>query len=92
MGSSRTRSRSGLSLVLFVLAQVAGVVLWLGYVVTWVGWQGFLGLLIGLFTVPGVVIFPFIYWVVEDAFPVNYFALWAASVVLMVLSGLVSRD
>ena len=92
MGSSRTRSRSGLSLVLFVLAQVVGAVLWLGYVVTWVDWQGFLGLLIGLFTLPGIVIFPFIYWVVEDVFPVNYFALWAASAVLMVLSGLASGD
>ena len=90
MGSSR--SRSGLSLVLFVLAQVVGAVLWLGYVVTWVDWQGFLGLLIGLFTLPGIVIFPFIYWVVEDVFPVNYFALWAASAVLMVLSGLASGD
>ena len=90
MGSSR--SRSGLSLVLFVLAQVVGAVLWLGYVVTWVDWQGFLGLLIGLFTLPAIVIFPFIYWVVEDVFPVNYFALWAASAVLMVLSGLASGD
>lgn len=92
MGTSRTRSRSGLSLVFFVLAQVTGAVLWLGYVVTWVNWQGFLGLLIGVFTAPGIVIFPLIYWVVEDVFPVNYFALWAASVVLMVLSGLVSKD
>lgn len=86
------KSRSGLSFVFFLLAQAVGVVLWIGYVLTWVEWQGFLGLLIGVFTLPGVVIFPFLYWLVENEFPVRYFALWAASVILMTLSGVASDD
>lgn len=73
-------ARTGLALAAFVAAQVVGFLLWIGYVLTWVDWWGGFGLIIGLITVPGLVIFPFIYWVVENDFPGNYFMMWFAMI------------
>lgn len=78
---------------LFVIIAVAtAFIIWLGYVAVWYQWQGVLGALIGLFTSPGFVIFPFIYWVVEDAFPVRYFIMWGISIVFWGLAGVTFED
>ena len=81
-----------MSFVLFSAGQLVGLVLWYVYVATWVRWQGGLGFLIGVFTLPGVVVFPVIFWVVENSFPVNYLLLLGASIGLMLLSGIVSTN
>lgn len=78
MGSKT--ARTGFALMAFVAAQIVGLLLWIGYVLTWVDWWGGLGLIIGLITVPGLVVFPFIYWVVENDFPANYFLMWFAMI------------
>lgn len=74
MGSKT--ARTGFALIAFIAAQIIGLLLWIGYVLTWVDWWGGLGLIIGLVTVPGLVVFPFIYWIVENDFPANYFIMW----------------
>ena len=79
-------ARTGLAIFAFAAAQVLGVLLWIGYVVTWTEWWGVLGLIVGLITVPGLVIFPFIYWVVENDFPTNYFLVWFAMIGLYFLA------
>lgn len=79
-------ARTGLAFFAFAAAQVLGVLLWIGYVVTWTEWWGVLGLIVGLITVPGLVIFPFIYWVVENDFPTNYFLVWFAMIGLYFLA------
>lgn len=81
-------TRSGLALFFFLAAQAAGLVLWVTYVMTWIDWWGGFGLLVGVLTMPGLVIFPFLYWIVENQFPWNYFALWAAMIVLGIMSAL----
>ena len=86
------RTRTGLSLLFFTLAQLIGLALWIAYAATWTRWQGGLGFLIGVFTAPGLIIFPFVFWMVENSFPVNYFLLWLVGLALMVLAGLTAGD
>jgi hypothetical protein len=75
-----------------IIALVTAFIIWLGYVAVWYQWQGVIGGLIGLFTSPGFVIFPFIYWVVEDRFPTRYFVMWGISIVFWGLAGATFTD
>jgi len=84
-------ARSGLAVFAFLAAQVLSLALWVFYVMTWIDWWGGFGLIVGVITVPGVVIFPFLYWIVENHFPWNYFAMWAGIFALFTLAA-VSRD
>ncbi len=66
----------GIGIVFFVVSILASLVLFFYYCVvlrTWLG--GFLGTLVAIFTSPSVFVFPFVYWLVERAFPVFYFEL-----------------
>ncbi len=84
--------RRGLAGVLYVLSQIGGVLLWLGYIGTWQRWQGGLGFIIGIATFPGIVVFPVIFWFVENRLPMGYCVLWVASLVLFLAAGLLSSD
>ena len=86
------RSRTGLAYLALMAAQLVGIILWITYVMTWVDWWGGIGLLVGALTVPGIVIFPFLYWIVENEFPWNYFSLWLGIAVLYLLSALASSE
>lgn len=86
-------ARSGLAVFAFLAAQFLGLVLWVFYVMTWIDWWGGFGLLVGVLTMPGLVIFPFLYWIVENQFPWNYFSLWAAMIAFGIMSSLsANRD
>lgn len=78
--------------MLYVLSQIGGLVLWISYIGTWQRWQGGLGFLIGIFTFPGIVIFPLIFWIVENRLPIGYCVLWFASLALFIGAGLLSTD
>ena len=57
--------------------------LWLGYHLTLIMWVGgFFGFIISIVVIPGFVIFPFIFWIVEGVFPIGYFILFGESIVL----------
>ena len=57
---------------------VAGVFQLIFWFVAWANWLGGLGVIIGIFLTPRVVIFPIIYWIVEGVFPTLYFVLMFA--------------
>lgn len=86
------KTRTGLAGVFYVLPQLGGLVLWLAYIGTWQRWQGGLGLIIGIATFPGIVIFPVIFGFVENRWPVGYCVLWVASLILFVAAGFASSD
>ncbi|MBW2422109.1 MAG: hypothetical protein JRH19_26490 [Deltaproteobacteria bacterium] len=44
------------------------------------GWMGWPGLLLGIVSAPGAVVFPFVSWYVEGVFPTTPFVVWALSV------------
>jgi hypothetical protein len=69
-----------------VLWYGAGIITWFIMMSSMYQWWGGLGLLGGFVFVPGVVLFPFIYWLVEGAFPIMYFVIWAIGVFGFIIS------
>lgn len=80
------KARHGVGGALFVISQICAFVLWIVYVNVWMYWQGGLGFLIGLMTVPGVVVFPVMFYMAENRWPVGYLVLWAITIGLWVAS------
>jgi len=61
-----------------LIVAVTGVLQLIFWFLAWANWLGALGVILGIFLTPGVVIFPIIYWIVEGVFPTVYFALMFA--------------
>ncbi len=51
-------------------------------------WLGCVGSFLAVVFCPGVVIFPIVYWIVEGAFPVTYFAVWGLGILGVIIRGL----
>ena len=82
-------TRTGVAGALFLAAQLIFFVLWLGYLKVWMHWTSW-GLIIGMISTPGVIIFPILYWIVEGSFPLGYFLVWAVGLGLGVASAAVA--
>jgi len=78
-------AKTGLGLTGLAVWILSSFILWLMWLITWVDWLGGFGILIAIFATPGLVIFPFIYWIVENTFPFEYFLLWIIAGVGMML-------
>lgn len=89
MGLIRT-VRQGTAGALLITAFALAAVLWLAYAVTLTNWLGALGAIIALVAAPGIVIFPILYWIVEDRFPVWYSLLWIAVAILYAVSATIA--
>jgi len=76
-----------------------GMVLWWGAgLVTWVimilnlfSWWGVLGVIAGVIFFPGVIAFPFLYWLMESAFPIIYFIIWGVGIAGFIISSFFSE-
>lgn len=82
----RSHARTGIGAIFFLLAQISGALLWCTYVAVWTQWQGGLGFLIGLISVPGIVIFPVLFFLAEHQLPTGYLSLWGITLLLWLLS------
>lgn len=49
-------------------------------------WLGGLGIFVGLLVSPGVVVFPIVYWFIENVFPTLYFTVWAVGIVGLIIT------
>ena len=67
------------------MATIAGVLLWIFQLWFFTKWLGFLGTILGFILVPGIVIFPGLYWAIEKSFPILYFAIWGIGIVFVIL-------
>ena len=85
-------ARNGVAGLALIAAQLCAFILWIGYAITWTQWLGFFGFLIGLSTAPGLVIFPLLYWIVENEFPIGYAAIWLVGLLLFTLSAAMGSD
>jgi hypothetical protein len=85
-------ARNGVAGVALIAAQLCAFILWIGYAITWTQWLGFFGFLIGISTAPGLIIFPLLYWIVENEFPIGYAAIWLAGLLLFMLSAAAGGD
>jgi hypothetical protein len=77
-----TASRRALGAILIGLGVLFGLLLWAMYMIALVDWIGAVGFLVAVIAVPGIVIFPVAYWVIEGTIPVTYFAFLFAGILL----------
>ena len=64
-----------------ILVLISGAVTWLFMMLALIQWWGFLGFIASFIFTPGVVVFPFVFWLVENQFPTNYFIAWGVGIV-----------
>jgi hypothetical protein len=64
-----------------ILVLISGAVTWIFMMLALIQWWGLLGFIASFIFTPGVVVFPFIYWVVENQFPTSYFIAWGVGIV-----------
>ncbi len=50
----------------------------------WLG--GFFGTIVAILTVPGMIVFPIIYWFVEGAWPIMYLVFCAIEVIIILVA------
>lgn len=67
----------------FLASALVIVGLWVHALWEWLAWPG---LLAGLLTAPLAVVYPFVRWFVDGAFPVGTFAIWTLGVAGIALS------
>ena len=63
-----------------LLVMASGTVTWIFMLLALIHWWGGLGIVASFFLTPGVVIFPFVYWIVENQFPLIYFIAWGVGI------------
>jgi hypothetical protein len=71
---------------------IAGVLLWIFYLLVLVDWMGAIGFVVAVVAAPGVVVFPIIFWVVEGSPPFAYFGYLAAAIMLPLLGTGLRQD
>ena len=91
MTAARTLSRS-VGGFLVGMGILAGLLLWVLYLLTLVNWMGAAGFLVAVIAAPGVLVFPIVYWAVEGTLPVAYFAYLLAGILLPSVGASLMRD
>lgn len=84
--------RSILENIGYLLWIGAGILLFIFWLQTMSSWLGFLGIILALILAPGLVIFPFVFWIVEGVFPTFYFVVWGIGIVGLIIAGISSKD
>ena len=80
--------KKGLGFICVAIALITGAWLWLGYLDALSDWFGsVLGAIIAVVGIPGIPLFPFVYWYVEGRFPDLYFLLMVISAGASMLAG-----
>lgn len=70
----------------------AGILMFIFYFLALTKWLGILGSFLSFILAPGIVLFPFVFWIVEDMFPSFYFILWAIGMVGVVIAAVSHKD
>jgi len=75
--------------IFFIFWMLASLILFFDYWQVLTSWLGaILGSIVAFLASPGVFLFPFVYWLVQGAFPVFYFELLAVCAGSALISGL----
>jgi hypothetical protein len=75
-----------------LLVIISGVITWLFMMAALVQWWGLIGFIAAFILTPGVIVFPFVYWVVESQFPLIYFVAWGIGIVGLIIGSINSDD
>lgn len=68
-----------------VMILISGVITWVFMMLALIQWWGLLGLVASFVFTPGVVVFPFIFWIVENQFPTTYFIAWGIGILGLII-------
>jgi hypothetical protein len=68
-----------------ILILISGAITWIFMMLALIQWWGLLGFIASFIFTPGVIVFPFIYWVVENQFPTSYFIAWGVGIVGLII-------
>ena len=68
-----------------ILVLISGAITWIFMMLALIQWWGLLGFIASFILTPGVVVFPFVYWVVENQFPTNYFIAWGIGIIGLIV-------
>ena len=78
--------------ILYIGALGCGALMTFWYFASLIDWLGVVfGVLVGVFVIPGAVVFPLVYWLVEGFLPGPYLWTWIAGVACLAGGGLLSR-
>ena len=66
----------------------AGILMFIFELAAMIKWFGFLGIILSFVFMPGVVVFPIVFWIVEGVFPTFYFMIWLIGIVGMIIFGI----
>lgn len=75
-----------LTTALWIATICIAIVLWFLYLRALLDWIGGWGIPVAIVTAPGILVFPLIHWLVEDAWPVTYLWLYGAGIGIRVLA------
>ena len=64
--------------ILQIVTGIFGAIVWFG---TWMDWVPFFGFWLAILFTPGIVIFPFFYWLIEGHLPGLYLLIWSLGVI-----------
>ena len=66
--------------VLYGIAAIIGIIMWVMWVRALMGWLGDLyGILAGVFIAPGLLVYPLVHWIAENSWPTTYSTLYAVA-------------
>lgn len=71
---------------------VTGILMFIFWFMAMSKWLGLLGSVLAFVLIPGLVIFPLVFWIAEGVFPTLYFILWGIGIIGAVIYGLSSND
>jgi len=82
------------------IGKIIGMILWIGagilmfifWLMAMSNWLGFFGTILAFVLVPGLVIFPLVFWIVEGVFPTFYFIVWGIGMVDLIIAGISSTN
>jgi len=82
------------------IGKVIGFIIWIGsgilmfifWFMAMSKWLGLFGSILAIVLAPGIVIFPFLFWLLEGIFPVFYFVMWGTGIVGVVIATLSGGD
>lgn len=80
--------RSVIGITFFVATLACGAVMYYWYAQALIDWLGVIfGILVAVCIIPGAVIFPLVFWIVEGYLPIAYVTVWVLGVVCTISAG-----
>jgi hypothetical protein len=80
--------RTIIAIIGYILWIAAGILMFIFWFIAMTKWLGLLGSILSFILIPGVVIFPLVFWYIEGVFPTFYFILWGIGILGLFITGI----